>query len=215
MHEADHKLRITEDLAEKLYDSRLQSHVRYSYAELVRTRLYACACGYSRQDDADELAHDPTFRAAVWNRAGDNVTAERLASQSAHSRMIDRLVDGDNFEVLRGYRAEPVIRHRQVRTGHKIKSATADIDGFPVTVYGNQEGAAYNGYYLRKVYSPLAAHLSAAGDLDDLRASSGFIHAKLRKGDAAPAEGALAFMLKTCAKRGIPLPPPPAHTFLT
>lgn len=200
LREADHKLRITEDLADKLYDPRLQSHIRYSYAELLRARLFGFACGYSRQDDADELAHDPAFRAAVWNRAGDNVTAERLASQSGHSRLIDCLVDGDNLKVLCDYLAEPVIRHRQVRTDHKIKSATADIDGFPVTVYGNQEGAAYNGYYLRKVYSPLAAHLSASGDLDDPRASSGFINAKLRNGDAAPAEGALAFMLETYAK---------------
>ena len=200
LREADHKLRITADLAEKLHDPRLQSHVRYPHVELLRERLYAFACGYSKQDDADELAHDPAFRAAVWDRAGDSVATERLASQSGHSRLIDRLVDGDNLEVLRDYLAEPVIRHRQVRTDHKLKSATVDVDGLPVTVYGEQEGSAYNGYYQRKVYSPLAAHISVAGDLDDPRASSGFIYAMLRKGDAAPAEGALKFMLESHAK---------------
>lgn len=200
LREADHKLSVTDDLGAALLDPRDPNRTRYPHAELLRERLYAFACGYARQDDADELAHDPAFRAAVWNRAGDAVVQERLGSQPGQSRLIDRLAMPENLQTLRRFVGEPVVRHRQVRSDRKIKSATLDIDAFPVTVHGEQEGAAFNGYYGRKVYTPLAAHVSAAGDMDDPRAVCGFLHARLRKGDAAPAEGGLDFMLEAYTK---------------
>jgi len=200
LREADHKLGVTDDLGAALLDPRDPARTRYPHAELLRERLYAFACGYSRQDDADELAHDPAFRAAVWNRAGDAVAQERLGSQPGQSRLIDRLAMPENLEILRSFVGEPVVRHRQVRNARKVKSATLDIDPFPVTVHGKQEGAAHNGYYGRTVYTPIAAHISAAGDMDDPRGVSGFLHARLREGDAAPAEGGLGFMLEAHAR---------------
>lgn len=200
LREADHKLGVTDELGAALLDPRDPNRTRYPHAELLRERIYAFACGYAHQDDADELAHDPAFRAAVWNRAGDAVVQERLGSQSGQSRLLDRLAMPENLETLRRFVGEPVVRHRQVRSDRQIKSATIDVDPFPVTVYGKQEGAAHNGYYGRTVYTPIAAHVSAAGDIDDSRGVSGFLHARLRKGDAAPAEGGLDFMLEAHAK---------------
>ena len=200
LREADHKLAVTDDLGAALIDPRDPNRTRYPHAELLRERLYAFACGYAHQDDADELAHDPAFRAAVWNRAGDAVARERLGSQPGQSRLLDRLAMPENLETLRRFVGEPVIRHRRVRSERKVKSATLDIDPFPVTVFGKQEGAAHNGYYGRTVYTPIAAHVSAAGDIDNSRGVSGFLHARLRKGDAAPAEGGLDFMLEAHAK---------------
>lgn len=200
LREADHKLAVTEDLGAALCDPRDPNCIRYSTAELLRERLYAFACGYAHQDDADELAHDPAFRAAVWNRAGEAVVQERLGSQSGQSRLLDRLAMPENLETLRRFVGEPVLRHRRVRSDRKVKSATLDIDPFPVTVHGEQEGAAHNGYYGRKVYTPIAAHVSAAGDPDDPRGVSGFLHARLRRGDAAPAAGGLDFMLEAQAR---------------
>ena len=200
LREADHKLAVTDELGAALLDPRDPDRIRYANAELLRERLYAFACGYARQDDADELAHDPAFRAAVWNRAGDAVADERLGSQPGQSRLIDRLAMPENLETLRRFVGEPVVRHRRARSDRKVKSATLDIDPFPVTVHGKQEGAAHNGYYGRTVYTPIAAHVSAAGDIDDPRGVSGFLHARLRKGDAAPAEGGLEFMLEAHAK---------------
>lgn len=196
LREMDHILSITHDLGEALHDPRDPSRTRLPNAELLRERLFALACGYSKQLDINELAHDPAFRTAVWNRAGDKVADERLGSQSGQSRLLDRTVLEDNRDIIRNHIAEPVIRHRMVKSDRKIKSATIDVDALPITVYGKQEGAAFNGYYQRKVYAPFAAYLSPSGDLDDGRGVSGFVLGKLRNGDAAPAEGGLEFMLK-------------------
>jgi hypothetical protein len=72
---------LTEYLASQLFDPRRADGIRYTLTELLRERLYAMALGYSVQDDADRLAHDPAFQRAVWDRRGDDVIDERLASQ--------------------------------------------------------------------------------------------------------------------------------------
>ncbi len=47
--------------------------------------------GRKNQDDLDRLAHDPAMRMAVWNRPGEQVLEERLASQPTQSRLLDWL----------------------------------------------------------------------------------------------------------------------------
>ena len=81
LREADHQLGLVEYLASQLFDPRREDRIRYTLTELLRERLYAMALGYSVQDDADRLAHDPAFKLAVWDRRGDDVIEERLASQ--------------------------------------------------------------------------------------------------------------------------------------
>jgi len=70
LREADHRLGITEALAQRLADPRQRNLIRYQLVELLRERLYALAQGYSAQDDADRLAHDPAMKLAVWDRPG-------------------------------------------------------------------------------------------------------------------------------------------------
>lgn len=200
LREVDHKLHLSDDLVEPMFDNRREDRVRYPLGELLRERIYGFACGYCHQDDADELAHDPAFRVATWGKAGDGVKDERLASQPTQSRLTELLSMPENLERLRSFLSEPVIRHRRVTADAKIKTGTLDIDAFPVTVYGQQEGAAYNGYYDRKVYAPYAAYFSPSGNLDDARLGSGFLHACLRNGDAGPASGAVDFILEAHEK---------------
>jgi hypothetical protein len=70
--------------------------------ELLRERLYALGQGYDAQDDLDQLAHDPAFKMAVWDRPGEQVLEERLASQPTQSRLIDILTNfPDNRAALR------------------------------------------------------------------------------------------------------------------
>ena len=91
LREADHRLGLVESIAAKLYDPRRQRDVRYTLTELLRERLYAMAQGYSAQDDADRLAHDPAFKMSVWDRRGDDVLNERLGSQPTQSRLVNLL----------------------------------------------------------------------------------------------------------------------------
>ncbi len=92
LREIDHQLGLVESLAEQIDDPRNPERIRYTAAELLRERMYAFALGSGNQDDLDRLAHDPAMRMATWDRPGEEVLEQRLASQPAHSVATDRLV---------------------------------------------------------------------------------------------------------------------------
>jgi hypothetical protein len=73
LREVDRQLGLCESLADQLVDPRRADRIRYTLTELLRERLYAMALGYSAQDDADRLAHDPAFKMAAWDRRGEKV----------------------------------------------------------------------------------------------------------------------------------------------
>ncbi len=93
LRDFDHRLGLTESLADQLIDPRRQDRVRYQGVELRRERIYAMALGESDQDDLDRLAHDPAMKMAAWDRPGEEVLNQRLASQPTQSRLIDWLAD--------------------------------------------------------------------------------------------------------------------------
>ena len=202
LREADHQLGLVESLAERLHDPRHPEKVRYTAVELLRERIYALALGSKNQDDLDRLAHDPAMRMATWDRPGEEVLEERLASQPTHSRLIDWLADGPgNREALR--HGLFVWVHRHLRSNsrggdHAVMRATIDVDSFPITVHGKQQGSSYNGYYRDTVYHPLVASFSVNGDYDSTREGhrlgNGFIHATLRQGQVHTAQGTRRFM---------------------
>ena len=112
IREADQRLGLTEWLADQLMDPRDPRRIRYELSELLRERLYALTLGYSNQDDLDRLAHDPAMRMAVWDRPGEAVLNERLASQPTQSRLIDILTRfGGNLQALRNGLGESLLRH--------------------------------------------------------------------------------------------------------
>lgn len=196
LREADHRLGLIESLASEIHDPRDPAKIRYKIVELLRERLYALALGYDAADDLDLMAHDPAMKAAVWDRPGEQVLEERLASQPTHSRLIDILAWKHNTEAVRNALADWVERHlRAAGRDQRVLRGTVDVDGLPVYTHGSQPGSRFNGYYQEKVYSPLVASFSPEGDYDAARVGSGFVHAVLRAGNAAPAEGALRFML--------------------
>jgi len=193
LREADHRLGLTSSLGSRLHDTRQPVLRRYENVELLRERLYALAQGYRHQDDLDRLAHDPAMKAAVWDRPGDAVADERLASQPSQSRLIKRLTP--QRSILREALADWILAHqRAAGPDRRVRNGTLDIDGFPIVVYGQQQGSAYNGYYDKTIYSPLAASFSPEGRFDHSRLGCGFVHATLRCGNAAPAHGACQFI---------------------
>lgn len=202
LREVDHKLGLTESLGSKMTDPRRQEFVRYPMTELLRERIYSLALGQTPADDVDILAQDPVMRMAVWNRPGDQVLSERLASQPSQSRLLDRVANfPENIEILRSGLAVGVERHQRA-TGRDqaVKRATLDVDSFDVVTYGKQAGAEYNGYYGEKVYHPLIASFSPLGDYDNRRLGDGFVHATLRKGNVSSADGAVDFILTALEK---------------
>lgn len=206
LREADHRLGITESLANQLHDPRRQDLIRYQLVELLRERIYALAMGYPAQDDADRMAHDPAMKMAAWNRPGEQPLDERLASQPTQSRLIDILSHHPaNRYALRDALADACERHLRAEGGdHAARKVTIDIDSFPIQVHGNQPGAAYNGHYKDTVYHPLVASYAVAGDYDSMhegyRLGNGFLHAILRQGQVHTAQGVLRFVREVVKK---------------
>ena len=201
LREVDHSLGLVRDLAGQLADPRDQELIRYSLTELLRQRIFGLALGYHAQDDLDRVAHDPALKMAVWDRPGEQVLDERLASQPSHSRLLEMLSGSkDNLEALRQALPVWVLRHQRAAKDQAPMRGTLDIDSFPISVHGQQAGGAYNGYYKDTIYNPLVASFSAGGDYDGPRLGEGFVHAILRKGNSASAAGAVRFILNAMNK---------------
>jgi len=201
LREVDHRLGLVADLAAKLIDPRAPGRTRYLQVELLRQHVYGLALGYAHQDDADRMAHDAAMKLAVWDRRGSRVIDERLASQPSVWRLVDRLADKRGRRLLNEALATWVGRHqRAAGSGRKVTRGTLDIDPFPIEVHGQQQGGAYHGYYRRTMYYPLAASFSADGSYESARLGEGFVHAILRRGNAAGAEGATRFVREAIRK---------------
>lgn len=195
LREVDHRLGLTADLAAELADPRDPARTRYTQTELLRQHLYAQALGYAHQDDQDLLAHDVAMKLSVWDRPGQGVLDERLASQPSNWRLVDRLAGKSNRQALRKALAEGVSRHqRAAGGGRKVLHGTLDIDPFPVEVHGRQPGGAYHGYYRKTIYQPIVASFSAEGSYEARRLGEGFVHAMLRRGNCGSAEGVVRFI---------------------
>ena len=206
LREADHRLGVTEHLAQQLVDPRDPDLIRYQLVELLRERIYALGLGYAAQDDADRLAHDPAMKLAAWDRKGEQPLDERLASQPTQSRLINILTStAGNRAALRDALADACERHLRATGGdHAARQITVDIDSFPILVHGQQPGAAYNGHYREQVYHPLVASYSVAGKYDSMqeghRLGNGFLHAILRQGQVHTAQGIRRFLQEVVLK---------------
>jgi hypothetical protein len=206
LREADHRLGLLESLGEQIVDPRDPEKIRYTLVELLRERIFGLALGESAQDDLDRLAFDPAMRMATWDRPGERVLDERLASQPTQSRLLDVLANSPgHVEALRDALADWTERHLRSTGGdHAVRYGTLDIDSFPVLVAGRQPGGAYNGYYEETVYHPLLASFAVAGDYDSpmegRRLGNGFVHAMLRAGNAASGQGIVRFVDKALEK---------------
>jgi hypothetical protein len=204
LREADQRLGLIESIATRLLDPRRQDKIRYITTELLRERIFAQVQGYSADDDVDLLAHDPAMRIATWDRPGEQVLDERMASQPTQSRLTDIVSRyKENLETVRNALADWVGRHlRATGNDHAVMRGTLDIDSFPINVYGSQEGAAFHGYYKEKIYNPIVAGFAPDGDYDSSRLGDGFVHAVLRAGNADSAQGAIRFIrqaVKRCS----------------
>ncbi len=202
LREADERSQLITSIANRISDPRNPDRIRYSLTELIRERVYTMAMGYCAQDDVDVLCHDPAFRMAVWNRRGDQVVEERLASQPTQSRLLRILTSNpENLRAIQSGLGDSIRRHVLSSQNHRVRQATIDIDSFPSDVHGQQEGAAYNGYYQRTIYHPLLASFCVGGDYDStrsgLRLGNGVIHAMLRQGQVHMADGMLGFLDQT------------------
>jgi len=200
VREIDDLVGLSAWLAERLHDPRDPDKLVHPLIELLRTRLYLLVQGRRDQDDADTLRDDPAFRVAVSQRrgvaplqaaavdeCGQKREPEGLASQPTLSRLNQLLSDPQSRRLLRDALSEfAVKRILAANGGRKRQSLGIDVDSFPIDVYGEQPGSAYNGHYEGRIYHPLMASVAETGDILDV---------VLRKGNVHTADDSLDFIL--------------------
>jgi len=65
LREIDERFNITAPLGDCLDDPRRASHLRDTYVDLIRQRVYQMAIGYEDCNDANHLRIDPALRLAL------------------------------------------------------------------------------------------------------------------------------------------------------
>ncbi|MFQ5745315.1 MAG: IS1380 family transposase [Acidobacteriota bacterium] len=190
------QLGIDEYLAERLADPRDQDVITHPWVELLRTTVLLLSQGWRDLNDAQLLRDDPVLRLSVSERRGDAplrsvaqdaLIPEGLASQPTLSRLQHALSTLANRAGLQRGLVETAIRRVQATEGGPLEHATIDLDSLPIEVWGNQDGAAYNGHFGHRGYHPILASVAETGDL---------LATRLRAGNAHTADGAHHFVHK-------------------
>jgi hypothetical protein len=156
-----------------LQETRGGRNVQHELVPLIRQSVYSRLAGYEDTNDAVRLARDPAMQAVVGRRA--------LEKQAASTNTLSRfetevLVTEKNLRGLGQLNAEWV-EHAMARTRHR--RIILDMDSSESPVYGEQEGAAYNGHFETVCYHPLFL-FNELGDCEGAMLRSGNVHSAER-----------------------------------
>lgn len=179
LRDADRHLGITAALITSIEDLRQPGKVQHPLVELVRTRVYSVAQGYSDCNDLDTLRHDPVLKLSCGVLPGDGP----LASQPTLSRFENRVTARD-LKRAQAALAREVLQ--QVPTD--IAMATLEVDATDDPCHGQQQLKLFNGYYGEHCYVPLLFHLVEPNGRRHL------LWALLRPGNASSGKGLVGTM---------------------
>ena len=146
-------LGIAAKLAAVITDPRDPNLVTHSFADILRARMLAIACGYEDGNDLDHLRADPGFKLACGRLADSGAD---LCSQPTVSRLENQ---PDLREVIRltyamvdiycaSYPAPP-------------GSVTLDIDDTVDVVHGHQQLSLFNAHYDERCFLPIHVYDTA------------------------------------------------------
>ena len=167
--ELDGALELTEIAPTYLRETRGGKNVQHEIVPLLRQSVYSRLAGYEDTNDAARLARDPAMQAVVGRRA--------LEKQAAGTNTMSRfetevLITAENQKGLEQLNAEWVERAMTRTRHHRI---ILDMDSSKSPVYGEQEGAAYNGHFQSVCYHPLFL-FNHFGDCEGALLRSGNVH---------------------------------------
>ena len=137
--ELDGALGLTEAAPTYLRKTRGGRNVQHELVPLLRQSVYSRLAGYGDTNDAVRLARDPAMQAVVGRRALEEQAASTLSRFET-----EVLVTKENLKGLNQLNAEWVDQ-AMMRTRHQ--RIILDMDSCESPVYGEQEGAAYSGYF--------------------------------------------------------------------
>jgi hypothetical protein len=167
--ELDGALELTEVAPTYLEETREGRNVQHEIVPLLRQSVYSRLAGYEDTNDALRLARDPAMQAVVGRRA--------LEKQAASTNTLSRfetevLITAENQKGLEQLNAAWVERAMMRTRHHRI---ILDMDSSESPVYGEQEGAAYNGHFQSVCYHPLFL-FNHFGDCEGSLLRSGKVH---------------------------------------
>jgi len=190
IREMDQRLGLTEIGGEYLKDTRHGKNIQHQMEGLLRQSVYSRLGGYEDINDAEGLRKDPGMRAVNGNRALEKTGAGETTVGRFEKEI---LLEGDNLQQL-----DEILKRwiEKIDSVRRIKEIILDIDSSESPVYGEQEGASYNGHFGLKCYHPLFV-FNQYGDC---------LKVKLRPGNVHSADGWQEFLepiLRYYAGKGI------------
>ena len=161
---ADRKLGLSLKLAACFKDYRLTECVRHALPDLLRQRIFGVALGHEDLIDHDQLRFDPALTAVLDKPTGalaGKSTLNRLEHAGKVGRDRQHKIDHDGKAIERLF----VDLFLEAETAPPAR-IVLDLDATDSTLYGQQEGRHFNGYYDSYCYLPLyifcGRHLLAA-----------------------------------------------------
>ena len=151
----ERRLGIADLLASCVADERDPSSTTHSYADMIRARLFAIACGYEDCDDLDVLRVDPAFKLACGRLPE---SGRDLMSQPT----LSRLENAPSWRALArmGLSMIDLFLASFERVPARI---TLDIDDTADTVHGGQQLALFNAHYDAYCFQPIHIFEAATG----------------------------------------------------
>jgi Transposase DDE domain group 1 len=138
-----------------LSDARDPASTTHSYADMIRARLFAIACGYEDCDDLDVLRFDPAFKLACGRLAE---TGCDLMSQPT----LSRLENAPSWRELAcmGLSMIDLFCDSFERVPERI---VLDIDDTDDAAHGGQQLALFNAHYDAYCFQPIHIFEAATG----------------------------------------------------
>ena len=213
--ELDGALELTEVAPTYLRDTRGGRNVQHEIVPLLRQSEYSRLPGYEDTNDALRLARDPAMQAVVGCRA--------LEKQAASTNTLSRFetevfVTEENQRWLEQMNEEWLDRAMMQTRHQKI---ILDMDSSESPVYGEQEGAAYNGHFQSVCYHSRSSCSTTSGTAREpccgretsivLRPLAG---SPCASGGTLPAQGGASFLpwrRRLCQTRGVRVSGAPGH----
>jgi hypothetical protein len=167
--ELDEALGLTETASDHLHESRTGRNIRHRLVPLLRQSVYSRLAGYEDTNDAERLSGDPAMKVVVGWQASE----KQAASTSEMGRFeTEVLTQEDNLKGLEETNVEWLER---AMANTSYKRVILDMDSSESPVYGQQEGAAYNGHFECVCYHPLFL-FNQFGDCEGTTLRPGNVH---------------------------------------
>lgn len=136
-------------------DARDPASTTHSYADMMRARMFAIACGYEDCDDLDALRFDPAFKLACGRLSE---TGDDLMSQPT----LSRLENAPSWRELARMGLSLIDLFCASFKGVPER-IVLDIDDTDDTVHGGQQLALFNAHFDDYCFQPIHIFKAATG----------------------------------------------------